>query len=78
MERENYFRYVGLITLTIVLLTISAISILKTAESVSNNIRLPNSLSVYDDSCYVYGDNTEYALICLNYMNGTYKPIEVE
>lgn len=48
-----------------VLLTLSCIAILKTAESVNNNIRPQNSLSIYPGgSCFVYGDNWQYALLC--------------
>lgn len=84
MEREVYFRWIGLIVVTLVLTTICGISILKVAEGVSKELRPLNSLSVYDDSCYVYGDNIYFATMCMNYMedsnntNYNYNSLRVE
>jgi hypothetical protein len=62
----NDYKWKMLLWLVVIsLLTISCVTILKVAETINNNIRPQNSLSIWEDGdCFVYGDNIEYANIC--------------
>jgi hypothetical protein len=84
MNKEEFNYNMLLIVVPITLLICGCVIVLKVAENVSNNLRPLNSLSVYEDSCYVYGDNVYFATMCMNYMedsnntNYTYNDLRLE
>jgi len=68
METKDFIQKMLLIIIPIILLIVGCVIILKVAENITNNIRPTNSLSIYDNSCYVNGDSNYFAVICNEYM----------
>jgi hypothetical protein len=63
----NDYQWKIILYSTIILLTTAGcIAILLTAYYVNTNIHY-DSLSMYKDSCYVYGDNEKFSEICYDY-----------
>lgn len=69
----NDYQWKLLLYSTIIILsTIGCISILVVAGNINNSYRQYDSFNINGDFCYSYGDNVEYARLCMQYAQNNF------